>query len=71
MKNREVAKAWRAGRAAAAGNFRTDGQNLWSYNLQIGRTESGSKVLTDYRRRVSVTTSRHCGLAAVEADRIE
>ena len=72
MTNRSVAAAWGRGVRASAENFTTDGENLWSYALQIGYTdENGVKVLKDYRRQVSVTTSRHCGLAIRVAGAIE
>jgi hypothetical protein len=72
MTNKAVAAAWGRGSRAAAENFRTDGTDLWSYNLHIGYTnDDGVKILKDYRRRVSVTTSRHCGHAARHAGVIE
>lgn len=72
MTNEKVAVGWGRGSSVAAGHFRTDGKNLWSYALLVGYTdEAGKKVLKDYRRQVSVTTSRHCGLAARVADVIE
>ena len=72
MTNKAVAAAWGRGWTAAAGHFHTDGKNLYSYALCVGYTdEDGLKVLKDYRRQVSVITSRHCGLAALVADKIE
>jgi hypothetical protein len=72
MTNRAVAAAWGRGSRASAEHFSTNGSDLWSYNLHIGYTdENGVKVLKDYRRQVSVTTSRHCGLAARVAGVIE
>jgi len=72
MTNRAVAAAWGRGQRASAEHFSTNGSDLWSYNLHIGYTdENGVKVLKDYRRQVSVTTSRHCGLAARVAGVIE
>ena len=39
--------------------------------MAVRTTAESRKVLKDYRRRVSVTTSRHCGLAARVAGVIE
>tara|TARA_R110002126_G_scaffold1579_2_gene9252 strand:+ start:13 stop:288 length:276 start_codon:yes stop_codon:yes gene_type:complete len=72
MKNDKVAKAWALSMAASShnGNFRTDGYWLWSYDLVIGCTVSGEKILAEYRSRksgefVSMTTSTHVGKALV------
>ena len=70
MRNENVVKEWTAGRAArsSTGNLHTDGHYLYSYNLLIGFTVNGSKVVYDYTRGgefgfVSMTTSKHVGLA--------
>ena len=69
MTNSKVIKAWVSGEAAKAANLRTDGINLFSYDLQIGDTMvSGRKVIYDYTAMgshgwVSQTTSVHVGLA--------
>lgn len=68
MRNIEVAKAWSEGRKGEAGHFTTDGNNLWSYALLIGRTVEGKKVVTRYRR--SITTTKHTNLAARYADEV-
>jgi hypothetical protein len=68
MTNKQVAQAWSEGRKGAAGHFTTDGVNLWSYALLIGKTVEGKKVVTRYR--VSVTTSKHTNLAARFADEV-
>jgi hypothetical protein len=70
MKNKDVVAAWKNGRALSCPNFSTDGENLYSYRLKIGITEDGGKYVYDYRSGgmfVSVTTSRHVGMAAVVA----
>ena len=74
-RNDAVIEAFANGRALRAGNLSTDGQTLWSYNLQIAhRTEDGHIALGDYTRTggqfVSATTSRHVGLARFVADTI-
>jgi len=71
MKNKDVASAWAAGKPARTKNLRTDGEALYSYRLLIGITVCGKKVALDYRRKVSNTTSMHCGLAVAVSDRVE
>ena len=66
--NRGVCRAWLHGRPArnSKNTLKTDGINLWSYDLMIG---SGSIVL-DYTAPdnfESATTSRHVGLAKIYA----
>ncbi len=68
MRNDKVVRNWAAGKAGSAGNLSTDGSNLWSYNLLIGTTEEGRKVVRDYTSGgshgwISQTTSCHVGLA--------
>ena len=68
MKNIQVINAWNHGQAGKAGGLKTDGNNLWSYSLCIGRSDAeGNKVLFDYTAKgghsVSQTTSTHVGLA--------
>ena len=46
-----------------SGNVRTDGMNLYSWNLRIGRTAAGRKIAIDYRGQISGSTSRHVGAA--------
>ena len=68
--NSEVAEAWALGQPAKnhTGSFSTDGQRIYSYELQIGdTTESGAKVVRDYTAAGSYgfrsqTTSCHVGL---------
>jgi len=75
MKNSEVVRCWWWGREAKSGHLSTDGVSLWSYNLKIGGMKGGEKVAYDFRssagRFVSVTTSRHVGLAARHAKLVE
>ena len=67
--NDEVAQAWLENREAVShtGNLRTDGKVIFSYQLQIGDTSDGKKIVRDYTARGSYgfrsqTTSCHVGL---------
>ena len=74
--NNNVPAYWVQNTPAHSGNkqFTTDGQNLYSYNLRIGATIDGQKVLFDYTapagHMVSVTTSQHVGRARFHAHQI-
>jgi hypothetical protein len=70
MRNDLVINSWTRGVAASSHNgaLRTDGVNLYSYNLRIGyRARSGSTILADYTspggQFYSMTTSSHVGKA--------
>lgn len=78
MRNVAVADYWGRGRPAAnhGGSFWTDGTKLFSYELQIGDTTDGIKVLRDYSAKgrhgfKSMTTSQHVGRARIAADIID
>ncbi len=76
MCKRDVAFSWTQNQPAKAGNFRTDGDKLFSYNLVVGETREGKKILFDYmsggrKGFVSMTTSHHVGAARQFADVIE
>jgi len=76
MPKRDVARSWSQGQPAKAGNFWTDGEKLFSYNLVVGETRKGKKILFDYMSGgshgfVSMTTSHHVGAARQFADVIE
>tara|TARA_Y100000114_G_scaffold156669_1_gene184697 strand:- start:1673 stop:1924 length:252 start_codon:yes stop_codon:yes gene_type:complete len=67
--NEEVAERWAMGKPAVShtGNLRTDGKKIFSYELQIGDTSDGKKIVRDYTARGSYgfrsqTTSCHVGL---------
>ncbi len=66
----DIAAAWKAGKALKSGNVKTDGKCIYSWNLCIGETVRGRKVAIDYRQRVSMSTSRHCGAAISVAHRV-
>ena len=68
--NSSVASSWAEGKPAKnhRGSFWTDGQKIYSYELQIGdTTPAGAKVVRDYTAKGSYgfqsqTTSCHVGL---------
>ena len=63
MKNEDVANAWANNRTASTKNMKTDGSNLYSYNLLIGISKGGEKILFNYTSKggyfESQTTSMH------------
>ena len=67
MKNEQVIQAFLRNQYAQNNTLRTDGQRLYSYNLQIGRTTSGRKEVFNYTAKGgdfrSHTTSKHIGTA--------
>ena len=76
--NTNVIKSWVRGRSADNGRstLHTDGDNLYSYQLQIGYTDKrGVKVVKLYTGAngnfKSKTTSGHVNLASLSADRTE
>ena len=72
MTNIEVVRAWDRGRPGASRHLLTDGKNLYSYDLKIGFTRKGQKVVKNYTASgifVSMTTSQHVSLAKRYADR--
>ena len=73
--NNNVAKYWAQSTPAHSNNkqYTTDGFNLFSYNLCIGKTINGQKILLDYSasgRYVSQTTSVHVGKARPWCDKL-
>ncbi len=73
--NSDVVKYWTAGREGCShtSNLRTDGNRLWSYNLLIGATVGGQKVLANYTAAGefrSMTTSCHVGKARLTASEV-
>jgi intein-encoded DNA endonuclease-like protein len=66
MTNKQVAQLFISGNPARAGHIRTDGNDLFSYNLKIGETRGAQKVVFNYTRSgrfFSQTTSKHVRLA--------
>ena len=69
--NRFVCESWLAGKPGRSRNMHTDGKDIYSYALRIGRTNHNSKELYNYTSRntqgtkgrfISLTTSHHVGL---------
>lgn len=66
--NAQVVKAWAKGRRAKSsnGNLSTDGKDLFSYRMRIGRTlehEFKQALNVSGRYSYSLTTSKHVSLA--------
>ncbi len=66
--NKEVAANWIKGEPAESGHMNTNGRKLFSYNLLIGETIKGERIVHDYRSGtalgfISKTTSQHVSLA--------
>ena len=74
MRNDAVVRAFSRGERAAAGNLSTDGRSLYSYDLKIGERTLGGIVVANFTspggRFVSMTTSKHVGLAKRVADTV-
>ena len=74
--NTNVVKNWSLGIASHSNNKQlwTDGKYLFSYNLCIGKTIDGQKVVFDYTapagHMISSTTSCHVGLGRRYADQV-
>ena len=64
--HKEVVSRWYAGKSGKGFNMTTDGKNLFSYAMLIGRTLSdGTKQVLNVRSQhaYSVSTSQHVSLA--------
>lgn len=74
MRNDAVVRAFSRGQRGAAGALRTDGRSLWSYDLKIAEKTLGGIVVGDFTSPgghfVSMTTSKHVGLAKRVADTV-
>ena len=74
MRNDAVVSAFSRGQRARAGALRTDGRSLWSYDLKIAEKTLAGVVVADYTsgggQFVSMTTSRHVGIARAVADTV-
>lgn len=73
VSNNDVAKAWRKGKKLKSAGMYSDGNNLYSYALKIGKTVSGKKVAIDYTasggQYWSQSTSKHVAYAKRNAHR--
>lgn len=72
--NSQVADAWSKGKRASSLNMSTDGKNIFSYWLRIGKTsDTGDKIAFDYTAKggafYSRTTSKHCGYSQRFSDK--
>ncbi len=70
IKNSEVINSWLNGTPAQGSHLRTDGSDLFSYRLLIGRTTGNvrkHKVVYNYtsngQYKISKTTTQHVNLA--------
>jgi len=66
-KKEEIVKSWMKGEIASTDNFFTDGNRLYSYQLEIGITMGSRKIVYDYTKSgnafKSKTTSDHVSQA--------
>lgn len=65
MKNSDIIDKWMDGKSFEGDKLSTDGDNLYSYELCIGTTEDGVKIVKDFTKesRNSPTTTNHVTLA--------
>lgn len=75
LNNKQVLHSWRVSRPAKAGSLQTNGNSLYSNQLEIGFTdERGAKVLIDYTASggefISYKTSHYVGVARHFADKV-
>ena len=66
MSNKTVVECFRQGKSSSAKNLRSNGVQLFSYNLKIAEWKDGQIIVYDYTSKsgnfVSVTTQQHIGL---------
>lgn len=69
-----IPDAWKNGKRATAAAFSTDGNVICSYQLVIGIKDKGKLIVFNFSGRggksISVTTSKHVGLAMKVADEV-
>ena len=72
LTTKDIPWLWKNGQRGKAAAMSTDGTKLYSYNLVIGTTINGRKVLYDYRSPhcISMTTSHHVSKSTMAADEI-
>ena len=70
--NKECAERWKRNKPGESGHISTDGNNLFSYGLLIGKTINGTKIVFEYTavkdNFISRTTSNHIRHAKLYAD---
>jgi hypothetical protein len=71
VKQLEVIHRWVFGEKGRAGALSTFDGKLYSYNLLIGKTVKGKRIVLDYAGQVSGTTTRHVNLAKQLVTNIE
>jgi hypothetical protein len=57
LANREVIKRWFDGRRGTAHGMRTDGDSIWSHDLEVGRTKKGKKEVFNYTWSAGIKTT--------------
>lgn len=62
---------WAEGKKGRAASMSTRDGNLYSYNLLIGTTKRGKRIVYDYARQISGSTTRHVNLAKDGADEVK
>lgn len=69
---RDVINAWQQGKRKTTASLRTDGDNLYSYDLLIGERVGGKLVVYDYTgdNRISKTTTTQVNAAKGVADEV-
>ena len=74
IRNKEVARMWANNKSGKSKSMSTDGNNLYSYKLMIGKTINNKKIVYNYITNgidfVSQTTSKHVGHAKQYADKL-
>ena len=78
MKNEDVVGAWLSGNSANGSHLRTDGSDLFSYNLRVGYTTGNvrkHKVILNYtsggNSHISKTTSQHVNIAIRKGTKVK
>ncbi len=75
MNNKQVIQNWKNNESGHSNNMSTNGQDIYSYSLQIGTTMNKHKILFNYSSRKirgtkgisrSATTSNHISQATEE-----
>lgn len=70
MNQIEIINRWVRGEKGKASALSTRDGKLYSYNLLIGTTKKGRRILYDYAGKVSGTTTQHMNLVRELANEI-
>ena len=57
LSNGEVIKRWFINKRGTANSMRTDGDSIWSHNLEIGKTKRGKKEVFNYTWSAGIKTT--------------